>query len=133
STGICLVYDALGRMVEQAKGSSCTTSPTSTTEIVYGPSGAKVALMNGQTLVKAFYPLPGGGKVVYNTSGIAYYRHPDALGSSRLATTPSRTCYYDIAYAPFGEPYANSSGCANQDLSFTGQNQDTVSSVVSGG
>jgi RHS repeat-associated protein len=134
SNGVCLTYDALNRVVEQAYGASCATSPTSTTEIVYSPAGAKLALMNGSSLVKAFVGLPGGAQAVYNGSGLLYYRHPDWLGSSRLATTPSRTCYWDIAYAPFGENYAPpASGCVQQDLNFTGQNQDTESSVSSGG
>ena len=30
------------------------------TQIVYAPGGQKFALMNGQTLQKAFAPLPGG-------------------------------------------------------------------------
>src|SRR5207248_10237698 len=79
----------------------------------------------GQTLVNAFVKLPGGGRAVYNSSGVAYYRHGDHLGSSRLATTPSRTKYYDVAYAPYGEDY-NGSG-TTPDLAFTDQNQDTVS------
>ena len=62
--------------------------------------------MNGQTLSKAFVPLPGGGTAVYTSSGLAYYRHSDWLGSSRFASTPSRTMYSDVAYAPFGETYA---------------------------
>ncbi|MHB8217051.1 MAG: RHS repeat domain-containing protein [Candidatus Sulfotelmatobacter sp.] len=130
ASGICIVYDALGRAVEQAKGSACTTSPTSSAEIVYSPSGAKLALMNGSALTEAFVALPGGVTVVYNASGLQYYRHPDWLGSSRLATTTSRTKYYDVAYAPFGEPYA---GSGTQDLSFTGQNQDTEVGNVPGG
>lgn len=68
---------------------------------------------------------------LYNSSGVAYYRHPDWLGSSRLATTPARNTIYDVAYAPFGEPYAAFG--STQDLSFTGQNQDTASSAVPGG
>jgi len=86
--------------------------------------------MNGQTLVKAFVALPSGGKAVYTSSGLAYYRHSDHLGSSRLSTTPSRTKYYDVAYAPYGEDYA---GSGTQDLSFTDQNQDTVSGGWSAG
>jgi RHS repeat-associated protein len=129
SNGICQTYDALGRVVEQDKGSACTTSPTSSTEIVYDPSGAKLALMNGSSLVKAFVPLPGGAEAVYNSSGLQYYRHADWLGSSRLATTSSRTLYYSGAYAPFGENYAPK---GTQDLSFTGQNQDTESSGAGG-
>jgi RHS repeat-associated protein len=116
---VTLTYDALGRMVEQARSGTFT-------QIVYGPTG-KFALMNGQTLMKGFAPLPGGGSAVY-TPGVspAYYRHSDWLGSSRLATTPSRGVYYDAAYGPFGESYA---ATGTTDVSFTGQNQDTVSDL----
>ena len=74
-------------------------------EILYSPVG-KTALMNGTTLTKAFVALPGGGTAIYNSSGLAYYRHADWLGSSRLASTFSRTLYSSTAYAPFGEQYA---------------------------
>jgi RHS repeat-associated protein len=107
-------YDALGRRVEQYNG-------TAYTEIVYGPGGNKLALMNGQTVTKVFAPLPGGATAVYASSGLAYYRHPDWLGSSRLASTPARGIYYDGAYAPYGEPYAET---GTTDRNFTGQNQD---------
>ena len=113
---IGITYDALGRMVEQNRIGAYT-------EIVYTPSGAKLALMNGSTLQKAFVSLTGGSVAVYNSSGLAYYRHSDWNGSSRLASTPSRTMYSDGAYAPFGEPYAQS---GTIDLSFTGKNQDTA-------
>jgi len=63
---------------------------------------------------------------VYAASGLAYYRHADWLGSSRLASTPSRTKYYDVGYAPYGESYG---GSGTTDLNFTGQNQDTVSGL----
>jgi RHS repeat-associated protein len=113
---VSLTFDALGRMVEQSASGGYT-------QIVYGPSGSKLALMSGQTLTKAFVPLPGGATAVYNSSGLAYYRHADWLGSSRFASTPSRTMYGDVAYAPFGEPYAQA---GTTDLSFTGQNSDTA-------
>src|SRR5579859_7982642 len=120
-------YDALGRMVEQARGGSdCTHPGTSYQQIVYGPGGNKLALMSGQTLSKAFVPLPGGAAAVYTSSGLAYYRHSDHLGSSRLASTPSRTLYYSGAYAPFGETYKEA---GTTDRSFTGQNQDTISGL----
>jgi RHS repeat-associated protein len=125
TNGVCLTYDALGRMVEQARGSSCNGY----TQIVYAPSGGKLALMNAQTLSKAFVSLPSGGQAVYTGGGLAYYRHPDWLRSSRLATTPSRTMYYDTAYAPYGENYL---GSGTMDLSFTAQNQDTVGGGISG-
>jgi RHS repeat-associated protein len=80
--------------------------------------------MSGQTLTKAFAPLPGGLQAVYTPSnGLAYYRHSDWVGSSRFASTPSRTMYFDGAYAPFGEVYVQT---GTADLSFTGMNQDTV-------
>ncbi len=117
--GVSLTYDALGRMVEQGRSGAYT-------QIVYTPSGAKQALMIGSTLQKGFVPLTGGSMAVYNSSGLAYYRHSDWLGSSRFASTPSRTLYFDGAYAPFGEAYAQT---GTTDLSFTGMNQDTASNV----
>jgi RHS repeat-associated protein len=116
---VMLTYDALNRIVEQGNG-------TTFTETVYSPLGAKFALMTGQTLVKAFAPLPDGAIATYTSSGLAYYRHPDWLGSSRLASTPSRTIYSDVAYAPFGEAYSQT---GSTDPSFTGQNQDVVSGL----
>ena len=44
----------------------------------------------------------------------------------RLATTPSRTKYYDVAYAPYGEAYG---GSGTTDLNFTGDNQDMISGL----
>lgn len=114
-----LTYDALGRMVEQSVGGT-------NSEVVYSPLSAKLALMNGATLTKAFVPLIGGAIAVYNSSGLAYYRHADHLGSSRFASTPTRTLYSDTAYSPFGEIYA---GTGAIDPSFTGQNQDTTSGL----
>jgi RHS repeat-associated protein len=109
-------YDALGRRVEQLKSGAYT-------EIVYGPGGNKLALMSGQTVTKVFAPLSGGATAVYTSSGLAYYRHPDWLGSSRLASTPGKAVYYDGAYAPYGENYAET---GTTDRNFTGQNQDIV-------
>ena len=117
--GVGLTYDALGRMAEQNRSGVYT-------EIVYSPAGAKLALMTGQTLQKAFVPLTGSAVAVYNSSGLAYYRHSDWLGSSRFASTPTRSMYLDGAYAPFGESYAQT---GTVDLSFTGMNQDTVSNL----
>ncbi len=114
-----LTYDALGRMVEQNRSGAYT-------QIIYAPTGQKFAVMNGQTLQKAFVPLPSGGVAVYNSSGLLYYGHSDHLGSMRFASTPSRTMYFDVAYAPFGETYASS---GSTDPVFTSQRQDTVSGL----
>lgn len=63
--------------------------------------------------------LPDGATAVYNSSGLAYYRHTDWIGTSRLASTPSRTIYFDGGYAPYGEVYATT---GTADISFTGMN-----------
>lgn len=115
--GVGLTFDALDRMVEQNRSGSYT-------EIVYAPTGGKLALMNGQSLVKGFVPLPGGATAVYTNTGLDHYRHSDWLGSNRLSSTPSRTVQWSGAYAPWGESYASS---GTPDPSFTGQNSDTSS------
>jgi RHS repeat-associated protein len=118
--GVGLTFDALDRMVEQNRSGTYT-------EIVYSPGGAKLALMSGtggQTLQKAFVPLPGQAAAVYTSSGLDHYRHSDWLGSARLTSSPSRGVLSTAAYAPFGETYAQS---GTADLSFTGENQDSVS------
>jgi RHS repeat-associated protein len=113
-----LTYDALGRLVEKNVGSTIN-------EFVFGPLGDKFAQMSGATLQKAFVPLPTKA-AVYAGSGLAYYRHEDHLGSSRFATTPTRTMYSSTAYAPFGEPYSQA---GTTDLSFAGHDQDTASGI----
>jgi RHS repeat-associated protein len=116
--GVGITYDALDRMVEQNKAGSYT-------EITYSPTGFKMQLMNGTPSKTDFVPLPAGAMAVYSVTapnGGFWYRHPDWLGSSRLASNPNRTILYDVAYAPFGESYA---GSGTPDLSFTGMNEDT--------
>ena len=119
-----LTYDALGRMAEQNRSGAYT-------QIVYAPTGEKLALMSASTLQQAFIPLPGNAQAVYTSSGLSYYRHADWLGSSRFASTPTPPTgmYSDTAYAPIGEPYAQAGAT---DLSFTGQNQDTVAGGLAG-
>jgi RHS repeat-associated protein len=114
--GIGLTFDAADRMVEQNRSGALT-------EIVYAPTGQKFALMNGVTLQKAFVPLPGQAVAIYTSAGLNNYRHSDWLGSSRMASSPTRTVLSTFAYAPFGETYAWS---GTPDKSFTGQNSDTT-------
>ncbi len=116
-----MTYDALGRRVEQAVG-------TTYTEIVYGPGGGKLALVNGtngagQAVISAFIPLPAGATAVYAGNALSRYRHSDWLGSSRLSSTPTQptSVVYDGAYSPMGESYSES---GTKDRNFTGQNQD---------
>jgi RHS repeat-associated protein len=64
--------------------------------------------------------------VVYNAAG-QFNFYSDHLGSFRFASSYSnRTMYFDLAHAPFGEPYATS---GSTDFSFTGQRQDTVAGL----
>ncbi len=87
SDAVNLTYDALGRMVEQKRGSTYT-------QIVYSPTGQKLGLMTSTTLQKAIVPLTGQAQAIYNSSGLLYYAHPDPLGSIRLATTPTTRAMY---------------------------------------
>jgi RHS repeat-associated protein len=124
SATVTATYDGLGRMVENNAGGTYT-------QIVYGPTGTKVATANAGALIKAFVALPGGAKAIYNSSGtLAYFRHSDWLGSSRLTSTAARptSMYSSTAYAPFGESQASQTSGA-VDASFTGQDQDTVGSL----
>src|SRR6185437_10089892 len=121
---VTVTYDALERVVEENKSGSYT-------EIVYAPMGNRLALMTGiSTLQKAFAPLPAGATAVYNASGLQYYRHSDWLGSSRFSSTPTRTMYNDLAYAPFGEQYAQAGSTGVTDTSFAGNNnEDTTTNL----
>jgi RHS repeat-associated protein len=113
------VFDAFDRLVESQNAGGYTS-------IVYSPDGYKLALMNGSSVVKYMAPLAAGMQAVYTANtpaGVAYWRHADWLGSSRLATTVGQTVYYDGAYAPFGENYAET---GTTDRDFTGQTQDTT-------
>jgi RHS repeat-associated protein len=75
-----LTFDALDRAVEKNNSGTYT-------EIVYAPTGAKLALMGGTNLKTGFVSLPGQAQAVYTSSGLTYYRHSDWLGSSRLSST----------------------------------------------
>jgi RHS repeat-associated protein len=99
--GHAVTYDAFGNMVEADYPS----------EFFYSPDGAAYILFKGQTARQASYYLPGGAQAIYDEAngGLILYRHADYLGNVRANSTPSRTFSYTQAYAPFGEPYAQSS------------------------
>jgi RHS repeat-associated protein len=107
--GVGVTYDALGRMAERNNGGTYS-------QIVYSPSGAKLAIMNGQTLQKGYAPLTAGSMAVYSSTGVAYFRHSDWLGSSRFASTAN-----SVATAGSGS------------LSITGSEQSWGGSDASGG
>jgi RHS repeat-associated protein len=112
-----LTYDALGRMVEQNKSGTFT-------ELLYSPIG-KLALMVRQIPQSVFLPLPGREQATYSSQTIRY-RHYDWLGNGRFESNSTQLKYGDASYAPFGETY-DVSGLPY--LSFTGQQQDTVSGL----
>jgi RHS repeat-associated protein len=116
-------YDAFDQLVETSVGP---------TQFLYLPGGTQpfATMSKYNSYLKVFAPAPGGAMIITpnGTYGVlAYHRHTDWLGSSRFATTPSETVYFDGAYAPFGEPYATS---GTTDLVFGGNAQDA--SLVEG-
>ena len=119
-SGLAVTYDALGRMVERS-------TPV---EIVYAPSGEKLALMKSLTTIDhAFVSLPGGATAVYTSGGLFYYRYPDWLGSSRFSSTPGRAMHTDLAFAPYGEQYSVSGSVGVAGASFAGNNEDTTTNL----
>jgi len=118
-----LTYDALGRMIEKYVSGTYT-------EILYSPIG-KTAQMNGQTLIQAYIPLPGG-QTLFETPSVQNFWFSDWLGTVRLASDRAgrnvtcSTCF-DRAFAPYGEMYLNFGSTANQN--FTGDTQDENAGV----
>jgi RHS repeat-associated protein len=112
-----LTFDAFDRAIEKNVSGTYT-------EMVFAPTGDKLALMNGHALTTGFVPLPGQATAVYTSAGLDHYRHSDWLGSARLTSSPSQAYISSVAYAPFGETYASS---GTTDPSFTGMDPHTVS------
>jgi RHS repeat-associated protein len=117
TTAYVFTYDALGRNVEQSRSGSYY-------QVVYSPLGSKVGVFEGHALQQTYWPLPGGTQAEYFSWGLADYRHPDWLGSDRLESTTSKSVVSAAAYAPFGEPYAQSGSYS--ETSFAGANKDTL-------
>src|SRR5208337_4111720 len=124
--GVQVFYDGFNRPMAKNNGGTYT-------QILYSPTGQRFALMSGGWAASGTYfvPLAAGLQAVYSinnaVSTLAYYRHADWLGSSRFAGTTSGTVYFDRAFAPFGETYAET-GAA--DRSFTGQTQDEIAGLT---
>lgn len=114
---ITRTYDAFDRIVEQNLSGTFY-------QTVYDPTGGKLGVFNGSTIQQLYVPLPGGAAAEYYSWGLSNYRHSDWVGSDRLESSASNhSILGDNAYAPFGEPYAQT---GNGEISFTGQNKDTV-------
>ena len=70
SDAVSITFDAFGRMAEQNRAGTYT-------QFAYSPTGHKLAMMHGSSLMKAMVPLPGKAFAIYNSSGLLYYAHPD--------------------------------------------------------
>ena len=116
--GVGITYDALDRAVEQDNGGTYK-------QILYSPTGKKLALMAKTIADNVFLPLPGGEQANYTNSTIRY-SHYDWLGSARAESGVTPPLVGDVAYAPFGETYSPETSIY---VSFTGQNQDTISGL----
>jgi RHS repeat-associated protein len=111
--GITMTYDAFGRMIEKATGSTYQ-------QTLISPIGP-VALMQKQNLTQYRMPLPGGD---IDVTGINFY-HRDYLGSMPLVSSRGgRASVAARLFAPYGESY-NNVGITG-DLNFTGDYQDLV-------
>jgi RHS repeat-associated protein len=123
TSGVCLTYDALGRVVEENFSGTYT-------EMLYSPLG-KTANMSGNSTVNYSYlPLPGGATLYSFLAGGTgrFYQHKDWLGSARMESgIVNRVEEYDRAFAPFGEVYDRFD--LSSQVNFTGDTQD-ISSIL---
>ncbi len=122
SRTVSTTFHAFNRAVEQYSNGVAT-------QIVYSPTGQKFSYMNGQALKSYVLPMVAGMQVVYNSSGLQYFRQVDWLGTGRFATNSSGGVYYDASYGPWGETF-NEQGTG--DRLFTGQTQDTIAGPSQG-
>jgi len=96
TNGDCIVYDALGRVVEIDDGS--------TKEEIWYTQLGKTAFMNGQTYLYSYFPGPGGGTLYNSTACPTCWMHKDWVGNARLVSRGT-TVETDRAYAPYGEVF----------------------------
>jgi RHS repeat-associated protein len=127
TSGECVIYDAFGRAVEIDKGSTHT-------EIWYTQLG-KTVFMNGATSTNAYWPTPAGGTENLQgncpSSCSSYYMHKDWLGSARIVSgTNTHADISDLAFAPYGEIYAQFGVKGPADQMFTGDTQDVVAGTM---
>jgi RHS repeat-associated protein len=123
TSGQCLIYDALGRVVEIDSGSTKT-------EIWYSLLG-KSFFMNGSSIVDSYLPTPGGGTQLYIPGPVHLYLHKDWLGNARLlSNVAASTVTTDRAFAPYGEVYDIFGGTSQNQTMFTGNTQDVIAGMI---
>ncbi len=91
--------------------------------------------MNGTTSTNAYWPTPADGSV--NLQGNCpsncnnYYMHKDWLGSARIVSgVNSHADISDLAFAPYGEIYAQFGVKGPADQMFTGDTEDVVAGTM---
>jgi len=99
TSGRCAIYDAFGRIVEQSIGT--TWRQRWITQL------GETALMTGTSPSWAYWPAPGGGRVLIYGNSTAYdYLHADWLGNARIdSDLGTHAIATDQAYSPYGELY----------------------------
>jgi RHS repeat-associated protein len=123
TSGTCLIYDALGRMVEEDTGSTYVE--------IWQTQVGRVAFMEGSVEKYSLWPTPSGSASQTN----AGYLHNDWLGSARLGSSISAsTVTFDQAYAPYGDIYANYGGggfscCGGNETTFAMNTQDVATGI----
>ncbi len=101
--GIAGTFDALDRRVEVNNAGTYQ-------QMLYPPFAPtfQMSLAQGLTAENIRIPLPGGGQAIYNSSGLAQYRHPNWQGSEVVLSWPGGTPNPNVggAFTAFGEKYA---------------------------
>jgi RHS repeat-associated protein len=123
TAGECMVYDALGRIVEVDSGSTKT-------EIWYTQLG-KTAYMKGSTIQYAYGPAPGGGTALISGNlSVFTFMHKDWLGNARITSSINgHTVTVDQAFAPYGEVYDIFGSTLTKYVMFTGDTQDVIAGM----
>jgi RHS repeat-associated protein len=126
----CYNYDAEGRRVEKAQGSSWS-------DRIYDLSGSVVAEDSNGWMVGYVYF--AGSLLAQYQNSTTYFVHSDHLGSTRLITcfaagatgcSASQAVYDSLDYQPFGEQIAGDTGTTHK---FTGNERDGESGLDSFG
>jgi RHS repeat-associated protein len=134
SSPLDVVAAASGNSTAASSGSATTSSAS---ELIFGANTVYTSTKTAGTGFTSRIITPDGDIAEdENASTTGSYSATVTLNSSgnwvmqmatfKAATTSGTSVYADVAYAPYGESYAPSGA---SDLSFTGQNDDTVSNL----
>ena len=99
SSGECITYDALGRMVENSSNGAYN-------QLWFTQVGTTVQ-MAGSTINYGYFPTPKGGTAIINGNSAGYgYMHKDWLGNARIVSNIlAHGVTVDQAFSPYGEIY----------------------------